>query len=145
MLALLALLLAAAPAFAQSVEEKALAVKMAQEAALLIEGTGAPLAFKLINDPAGHFADGTRTTFVMDLRGKVLAHSDRARIGQTLLMAKDARNVPYVRAMLALADEPGEGWVDYTLDNPQTRLKDRFATYVRRVEDMLVAVEMKRP
>lgn len=109
------------------------AVAMAERGAAYLKQHGQARMIERINarDPA--FNQGSLYLAMRDLHGITLAHPTTALIGKNLLDVPDADGKPFRHQMVAVANGPGKGWVDYKFRNPETGKVEAKTTYVLRV------------
>jgi cytochrome c len=112
------------------------AVAMAERGAAYLKQHGQARMIERINarDPA--FNRGSLYLAMRDLQGITLAHPTTALIGKNLLDVPDADGKPFRHEMVAIANGPGKGWVDYKFRNPETGKVQAKTTYVLRVGDV---------
>lgn len=114
---------------------------LADKAAALIASAGAEKAYQAFNDPAGGFVDRDLYVFVINFEGVTVAHGgNKALVGKSLAMLKDADGKPFIQEMIKLARDAGTGWVEYKWANPATKKIEPKASYVKKVGDTLVGV-----
>lgn len=112
---------------------------MVEKAATLITSEGQEKAFAVIDNPAGPFVDGDLYVFVTSFDGVTLAHGlNKALIGKNLLHVKDADGKLFVQAMIDVAKDKGEGWVDYKWPNPTSKKIEDKSSFIKRVGDTIV-------
>lgn len=116
------------------------AVAMVKKAAALIKSDGKDKAFAAFSDrnnPAFH--DRDLYVFVYDLNGVALAHGNNPKmVGRHLIDMKDNEGKPLIKDMVDVAKTKGKGWVEYKWPNPVNNSIEAKASYVERVDDMLV-------
>lgn len=130
-------------AFAAENATKDECVAKCKEAAQFINDKGLDEAIKEINNKEGKFVWKDTYVFLMDLDGKMLGHPmSPTLIGQNLLDRKDKGDPGKLlfKEFVALANEKGEGWVDYMWANPGDPAPRRKISYIHRVpgKDLLV-------
>jgi cytochrome c len=70
------------------------------------------------------------------MNGVMIATGARANlVGMSLISLKDL-----VREMIAIAQGPGSGWLEYKWPNPQTNKIEAKQTYIERMGDYVVGV-----
>jgi cytochrome c len=112
---------------------------MVEKAAALITSDGQEKAFVVIDNPTGPFVDGDLYVFVTSFEGVTLAHGlNKALIGKNLLHVKDADGKLFVQAMIDVAKDKGEGWVDYKWPNPTSKKIEDKSSFIKRVGDTIV-------
>jgi signal transduction histidine kinase len=95
------------------------------------------------NQTTGRFHAGSGAElyiFIYDQQGVCRAIGfDTARwVGKNRLDAKDADGKYFLRELLKVAREKGEGWVDYRYENPVTKALEAKTSYVEMVEGLVV-------
>jgi len=114
---------------------------LAEAAAALLDREGPNEAFKTFMDVDSPFIDLDLYVFVLDMRGTLWVNGAfPASIGSNARNARDKQGRYYVRAMIRLAEEEGQGWVEYEWYNPCTGELAPKAAYIKRVGPFIVAV-----
>jgi cytochrome c len=106
-------------------------------------GTDGPEAtFKAVLDKSSpEFHDGDLYAFVYDMNGVMMASGGRANlVGMNLISLKDQDGRYLVREMIAIAQGPGSGWLEYRWPNPQSKKIEAKQTYIEKMGDYLVGV-----
>ncbi len=104
-----------------------------KEAAALIKDIGIEAALAKIQDAKGPFVWKDSYVFVLDMEGKCLAHPVVPNlVGKTLTGLKDVSGKMFVSEYIAVANTPGEGWVDYMWPKPNEKTPSPKTTYVYR-------------
>jgi len=103
---------------------------------------GAEATFKAVLDKSSpEFHDGDLYPFVYDMNGVMIATGARANlVGMSLISLKDQDGRYLVREMIAIAQGPGSGWLEYKWPNPQTNKIEAKQTYIEKMGDYLVGV-----
>lgn len=115
------------------------AVAMVKRVLERIKTDGAEATFKAISDPSiTEFHEGNLDPFVLDLNGMLLAGATRSAIGKNLLDVKNADEKYPVRMMIELAKGPGNGWLEYKWLNPRTKIQQKKATYIEKIDTYIV-------
>ncbi|MGA2940376.1 MAG: cache domain-containing protein [Syntrophobacteraceae bacterium] len=105
-----------------------------KEAAALIKDIGLEAALAKIQDANGPFVWKDSYVFVIDFDGKVLAHPVTPNlVGKVMSGLKDVNGKMFVNEYIAVANTPGEGWVDYMWPKPNEKTPSPKTTYVCRV------------
>lgn len=112
------------------------AVALAEKGAQFVRLYGKAEMILRINRHDPQFNHGALYLAMRDLRGITLAHPTTALIGKNLLDVPDADGKLFRRDMLALAQGPGQGWVDYKFRNPSSGKVEAKRAYVLRVGDV---------
>ena len=114
---------------------------LALRAAALLAERGPVVSFDHFVDPDGEFIDRDLYVFVLDYTGRIWFNARFAiRPGQNILDAQDRHGRFYVREMIRIAREAGEGWVEYEWINPCTGAIEPKSAYVVNVGPLIVAV-----
>lgn len=112
------------------------------EAAAMINARGLDEAIKLIGDPKGPFVWKDSYVFLMDLKGKMLAHPMQPELTryEHVLLETDATDKALFVHFVNVAREDGEGWVDYRWPKPGKKSPSKKVTYIYKVpsKDLLV-------
>lgn len=104
------------------------------------EGPG-PTFKAILDKTTSEFHDGDLYPFVYDMNGVMIATGSRtALVGMSLISVKDQDGRYLVREMIAIAQGPGSGWLEYKWPNPQTNRIEPKLTYIERMGDYLVGV-----
>lgn len=122
---------------ASPAEAKALAYRAAAQ----LEKLGPHAAFEKFMDPDGDYFPRDLYVFVVDLDGTMRVNGAFPQsIGSSVLEAEDAKGRRYIRQMLRIAAERGEGRIEYLWYNPCTGDYTNKTTFFKRVGDYVVAV-----
>ena len=105
------------------------------DAAKLIQDKGIDTAIKAIGDKSGPFVWKDSYVFLMDLDGKMLAHPIKPELTKqdNLLNIKDIAGKPLFMEFVTLANQKGQGWVDYMWPKPGEQRPVPKSTYIYRV------------
>jgi signal transduction histidine kinase len=110
-------------------EAKALTVKAVD----LIAQKGVDGARAVFHED-GEFKHGEIYVNVIDMTGKWLVYPPRpAGEGQSVINVRDADGKPLVQDIIKVAQEKGEGWVEYRWLNPADNKIEPKVSYVKRV------------
>lgn len=102
---------------------------------------GADKAFVDFTNDKGSWTKKDLYVFAFDLDGKITAHGVNEKlVGKNLVNLKDQNGKEFVKAFVAVASGPGEGWVDYDWAHPQTKKVEGKTTFVKRVDKTNYAV-----
>jgi len=117
-------------------------VEKTHEAAAIINARGLEAAIKMIGDPKGPFVWKDSYVFLMDLKGKMLAHPMKPELTryEHVLLETDATDKALFVHFVNVAREDGEGWVDYRWPKPGKKSPSKKVTYIYKVpsKDLLV-------
>ncbi len=118
-----------------------------EEAQALVEkafafwkANGRDKAVEAFNDKAGAFVDRDLYIVAANLSDGVrIAHGANPKmIGKSLNDFKDVDGKPYGLEILEVARTKGSGWVDYKFSNPVTKKVMDKASYVVKVDDIII-------
>jgi signal transduction histidine kinase len=110
-------------------------VQKTHEAAAMINAKGVAEAVKLIGDPQGPYVWKDSYVFLMDLKGKMLAHPMQPELTrhEHVLLQTDAADKAIFVHFVNIARDPGQGWVDYMWPRPGKKSPSKKVTYIYRV------------
>lgn len=115
------------------------AASMVKKAVDFLKANGTEKAFAEFDKQNGQFKDRDLYIFVVDLKGKTLAHGGNAKlVGKNVIELKDADDKFFIKSMIDLAEKKGKGWVDYRWLNPTSKAIEQKATYIEKYEDAFV-------
>jgi len=114
---------------------------LVEKAVKLIAADGNEKAYAAFNDAAGGYVDRDLYIFVIDLKGTVQAHgANKGLIGKSLINLKDADGKAFIQEMISLANDKGEGWVDYHWPNPTSKKVEGKSSFIKKIGDVFVGV-----
>lgn len=117
-------------------------VRKTHEAAAMINAKGLEEASRMIGDPKGPFVWKDSYVFLMDLKGKMLAHPMQPELAKEehVLLRTDATGKAIFVHFVNIAKDPGQGWVDYMWPKPGKSSPAKKVTYIYKVpsKDLLV-------
>ncbi len=118
------------------------AVAMVKRVEAMFAKDGADATFKAVSDKSNAaFHDRDLYPFIYDMKGVCVAHGARpALIGKNLIDLKDQDGKYLIKEMVAIANGPGSGWVDYKWPNPLTNKIEDKTSYVEKMGDYFVGV-----
>jgi cytochrome c len=118
------------------------AVAMVKRVQAMFARDGADATFKAVSDKSvTAFHDRDLYPFIYDMSGTCVAHGARpALIGKNLIDLKDQDGKYLIRELVAIANGPGSGWVDYKWPNPLTNKIEDKTSYVEKMGDYFVGV-----
>lgn len=125
---------------------RAEAVAMVKRVEAQFKKDGPEATFKAVSDKSvPEYHDRDLYPFVYDMKGICVAHGARpALIGKNLIDLKDQDGKYLIRDMIAIAQGPGSGWVDYEWPNPLTNKIEDKSSYVEKMGDYFVGVGVYR-
>lgn len=127
--------------WAEAATPREAAHEMALKAADLLAQQGKEKAYATFHDRNGGFFTGELYVFVINLQGAWEAYGPQpSAVGTSLVNLKDVDGKEFIRDMISLAKEKGEGWVDYKWKNPETGKIQEKTTFIKRVGDVFVGV-----
>lgn len=112
------------------------------EAAAMVKARGLEESIKLIGDPQGPFVWKDSYVFMMDLKGKVLAHPMQPELTQHdhVLLHTDTTGKAIFVHFVNIGLDPGQGWVDYMWPKPGKKSPSKKVTYIYRVPSKNILV-----
>lgn len=106
-----------------------------EAAADMMKNAGLVAALAEMNKKDGTFVKGTIYVFTMNLDGVMIAHPMKPNlIGKNMLNFKDAAGKEFFKEFIAVAKDPGAGWVDYMWPKPGEDKPVEKTSYILRVE-----------
>ncbi len=137
MFTILLALLMAAPALADKAATKEECVVKCHEAAAMVNSQGLEKAIQAIGNPDGPFVWKDSYVFLMDLKGKMLAHPFKPELTKKehCLLITDPTGKALFVQFVNLAKRSGEGWVEYMWPKPGQETPRKKITYIYRVPD----------
>lgn len=111
------------------------AVAKCKEAVKLIQDKGLDAGKKEIGSKTGPFVWKDSYVFLMDLAGNVLAHPMVPELTERkdLLTVENSDGKFLFKEFIKLANEKGQGWVDYMFPKPGNEDPVAKTTYIERV------------
>lgn len=128
-LALLLTGLMSAPlSFAQ--DKPADAIAMVDKGLAYMKKHGKDALVKEINAKNPEFVQGELYLYVRGVDGTVLAHPVNAKlIGKNMITLPDAEGKYFRKEIIDRAKSEGKGWVDYSYNNPVSKVIEKKSTY----------------
>jgi cytochrome c len=122
------------------------AVAMVERVQDVFKKEGPEATFKAVSDKSTTaFHDRDLYPFVYDMSGLCVAHGARpALIGKNLIDLKDQDGKYLIREIIAIAQGPRHGWVDYKWPNPITNKIEDKSSYIEKLGDYVVGVGVYR-
>jgi hypothetical protein len=127
--------LCASPVWPDALATKEECVVKCHEAAALINSKGIEQGIQQIGDPKGAFVWKDSYVFLMDLKGRMLAHPfqpELTKMEHVLLITDPTDNALFVR-FVNLARTVGHGWVEYMWPKPGKTTPSKKLSYIYRV------------
>jgi cytochrome c len=110
---------------------------MVEKAYAYLEENGKTEAFSEISNPQGQFVKSNLYVFVVDFNGVNLADGGNPNfVGAKHIGFKDTNGKYFIKEMIETAKNKGDGWVQYTWLNPDTKKIQEKITYVKRIKGM---------
>ena len=118
------------------------AQELLDKAVAFLKKSGGTAAFNAFNDPQGGFTHNDQYVFVIGMDdGKYRATGASPQLtGMDVRGLKDAAGKALVEEMIAVAQQKGEGTVDYVWRNPATNAVESKHSLIQRVENLAVGV-----
>lgn len=114
--------------------EKTFITSMVEDAAALIEKKGKD-AFADFHNAQGRFLVKDAYIFVIDPNGVELANPAFPNLeGKNVLNIKDSNNKLFVKDFFKVAENKGEGWVNYMWPKPGDSTPTQKSTFVKKVK-----------
>jgi len=85
-------------------------------------------------DPIKFFEDNSGYFYIVDLAGNCISHGENNTLeGQYLYDLQDVMGTYFIRDMIAVAENPGQGFTEYYWNNPATGLDEKKMSHVIRI------------
>jgi signal transduction histidine kinase len=123
------------PAWSELSATKEECVVKCHEAAALINSKGIEEGIRQIGDAKGNFVWKDSYVFLMDLKGKMLAHPFQPELTKLdhVLLITDPTDNPLFVHFVNLARTVGHGWVEYMWPKPGKTTPSKKMSYIYRV------------
>jgi signal transduction histidine kinase len=121
--------------------DKEVAVSLVDKAIASFQDKGKDYTLRLLNTIDGPFRKGPIYVFATSLQGVTLSHpANRNLRGKNVLRLKDARGKEFIKEFIAVAKDPGSGWVEYWWKRHGEKRATLKRSFIKRVpgEDFLV-------
>jgi signal transduction histidine kinase len=135
----LVILALACPAYAGSEDDTVM--QLVNSAVDVFKTQGKDQALKMIGASAGPFRKGSIYAFVVDFKGKFVAHPVQEDLrGHDAWELQDAKGKFITQEFIKIAKEQGQGWSEYWWLRINETTPTLKRTYIKRVpgEDLLV-------
>jgi cytochrome c len=110
---------------------------LVEKAYAYLKENGKTEAFTEISNPQGQFVKANLYVFVVDFNGLNLADGGNpGLVGAKHISFKDTNGKYFIKEMIETAKDKGDGWVEYTWFNPETKKIQAKTTYVKRIKGM---------
>jgi len=92
---------------------------------------------KTLLDQIKFFEDNSGYFFLVDLDGNCISHGANSSLeGTDVSDLQDSKDVYFIRDMIALAEDPGYGFLEYYWNNPSSGEDEKKMTYVHKLPDL---------
>ena len=121
---------------------------MVHKAVAYVAKEGKEKALAAFNDPKGPFTYLDLYVVVLATDGTVLAHGRNQKfVGGNDTAKKDAQGRPHFAArwLEVGKSSEGKGWVEYSVENPQSHKVEKKVAYVERAGDMIITCGVFKP
>jgi methyl-accepting chemotaxis protein len=126
-------------------DDRGRVIALVKDAVEHVRRVGARRACADFNDADGGFVRGEDYVFALASDGTQLAYApDPSIVGRNNVDQPDAGGKIVGREILAMAQGPGFGWVDYLFANPRTGQVEPKSVYVESVEGIVVGCGIYR-
>jgi cytochrome c len=106
------------------------AIAIVDKGLAYIKKNGKEALIREINAKNPDFVQGELYLYVRGLDGTVLAHPVNARlIGKNMLELPDAEGKYFRKEIVETAKAKGKGWVNYSYNNPVSKVIEKKSTY----------------
>lgn len=110
---------------------------MVEKAYAYVKENGRSEGFAEITNPVGQFVKADLYAFAVDFNGVNLADGGHpCFVGSRHFGFKDTNGKYFIREMIETAKNKGDGWIEYTWFNPETKQIQQKTTYVKRIKGM---------
>ncbi|MDB5595722.1 MAG: histidine kinase [Hyphomicrobiales bacterium] len=134
---------AGSPTFAAEFGTREEAIAIVHRVQAKMKADGVENTLKSITSK--EFNDRDLYPYVYTFDGVARAHGvNAALVGQNLIEMKDPTGTPMIKNIVAMAQSPAPGWVDYKWPNPLTKKIDDKSAYVERSGDYAIGVGVYR-
>lgn len=135
---LLAGLLASPVAFAQANTPEE-AVAMVDKGLAFLKKNGKEALIAEVNAKNPDYVRGELYLYVRGTDGTVLAHPVNPRlVGKNMMELPDAEGKYFRKEIVQIALAKGKGWVDYSYNNPVSKVIEKKSTYFVRSGDLIL-------
>ena len=118
-------------------EAQAMAIKAAE----LLLAKGPRNGFLILNGRNGEFVDKDLYVFIFDLNGRIWFNAFfPVAPGRSIIGSRDRNGRCFIQEMIEVAQNEGEGWVDYDWFSPRKGEMESKSTCVVRVGPLVVGV-----
>jgi cytochrome c len=138
LVALLAGLLASPVAFAQANTPEE-AVAMVDKGLAFLKKNGKEALIAEVNAKNPDYVRGELYLYLRGTDGTVLAHPVNPRlVGKNMMELPDAEGKYFRKEIVQIALAKGKGWVDYSYNNPVSKVIEKKSTYFVRSGDVIL-------
>jgi cytochrome c len=119
---------------------------LAERAAAHMRDVGPTRAVADFNDPGGAFINGNLFVVTYDPQRKIVSSLRvPAYLGRNATRFVDEDGKEFGKAIIAMAETNGAGWVDYRMTNPATMKIELKTSYVIEVRGYVLMVGANKP
>ncbi|MGA2405043.1 MAG: cache domain-containing protein [Syntrophobacteraceae bacterium] len=109
------------------------------EAVEFYKAVGKRIALSEFTNPKGRFAAGEMYIYALDFKGTMLAHGANERfVGEDFIDVKDPQGKTFVKEIIKVATQNGNGWVEYKWYDRETKETLSKAVYFQKVDDVII-------
>jgi cytochrome c len=124
-------------AFAQ--DKPADAIAMVDKGLAYLKKNGKEALIKEINAKNPDYVKGELYLYVRGVDGTVLAHPVNPKlVGKNMITLPDAEGKYFRKEIIDRAKAEGKGWVDYSYNNPVSKVIEKKSTYFVRADDIIL-------
>lgn len=128
-----AVALVASLSYAQATPEEVTA--FVNEGVKLCKDKGVQTCLDEFNNPNGAFIKGELYMFAYDFNGinKALGSNPKL-VGKNLYKLKDASGLMLIQELIKIAQDKGEGWLDYKWSHPTTKKITDKTSFIKKLD-----------
>ncbi len=117
------------------------AKSMVNRAVDLVEKEGRDSAFSTFMNSQSGYLKGNLYLFAMDFNGTIMINNlYPPSAGENILNLRTLDGRFFIKEMINLAQQQGEGWVQYRFTDPCTGNISSKSTFIKRVDNFLIGV-----
>ncbi len=119
-------------------DKKQQAINLVNKAIAHAAANGIDAAFAEMNKSDGMFtAPGGLYVFAYDLNATIVAHYNSKIVGKNYMNKTDPKGSFFRREIVNLAKSKGDGWVDYTYIDKNTKKIGDKTTYIKKYKNLV--------
>jgi len=123
--------------FAQ--DKPADAIAMVDKGLAFMKKNGKEALIKEINAKNPDYVQGELYLYMRAVDGTVVAHPVNAKlVGKNMITLPDAEGKFFRKEIIDRAQSEGKGWVDYSYNNPVSKVIEKKSTYFVRSGDVIL-------